>query len=115
MVTCVYTYDVVPGKAVEAREWARKNWIPFWREQAAVRSYRVLANFFGAEKGVPVGSPQRAVIIDVESASALEQILAQSKCRELMEQLQAYAVNVQVVYYRTTFSFQRSPITDGRG
>ncbi len=103
MLRVIYLYDVVPGRAAEAREWARKKWIPFWTTQPRVKGYEVYTNFFGPQGGVPIGSPQRMVSFDIEDISSLDSILTSPLFGELAKELQQYAINVQFVIFRKSF------------
>lgn len=108
MLRVVYLYDVVPGMAAEAKEWARKKWIPFWTKQPRVKGYEVYTNFFGSKGGVPIGSPQRVVSFDIEDISSLDSILTSPQFAELAEELQQYAINLQFLVLRRSYPNESS-------
>ncbi len=103
MLRVVYLYDVVPGRAEEAKKWAQERWIPFWTRQPEVGDYRVFTNYFGPQGGVPVGSPQRMVSFDIDSMESLERIMLQPEFKDLTVVLQQYAVDVKFMIFRNSY------------
>lgn len=107
MVYFVFMYDVVPGKAAEAAQWARENWIPWWKAQPSVRSYHVLGSFFGSVPGPGVGFPQRMVMVGMDSLADLEEILSSDEAGRLLKDLHNYAMHVQTYILRQLYEHTR--------
>lgn len=103
MLRVVYLYDVVPGQAAEAKQWARKQWIPFWLAQPEVSNYEVFTNYFGPQGGTPIGRPQRMVSFDIESMAGLDRVMALPEFQGLASTLQKYAINVDFMVFRISY------------
>lgn len=103
MIRVVYLYDVVPGKAEEAKRWALEKWVPFWLGQSEISEYQVFTNYFGPQGGVPIGSPQRMVTFDVGSVDSLEKVMSLPEFQEHARVLQQYAVNVKFMIFRRSY------------
>ncbi len=99
MVTFIYTYDIVPGRMDEFRQWAQSTGLPFWKGQQEVKSIRVLEDFFAG-----AGSPQRTVVLEFDSFADFEKIWERPEAKMVALELVSFATNVKTHYYKTLYS-----------
>ena len=107
MIKIVYMYDVVPGKALEAKEWARKKWIPFWIKQPCVKNYEVFTSFFSPIGGIPVVSPQRMVSFEIDTLNSLEDITSSKEFFKLTQRLQSLVKNFNLFVYHRSYPIKK--------
>ncbi len=99
MVTFMYTYDILPAKHDEFAKWVQSTGLPFWKGQPEVKAIRVLENLFGG-----VGSPQRTVVLELDTIADLESIFEREEAKRVASEFHCLTTNVQTYYYKTLYS-----------
>ena len=97
MVIFIYTYDILPGKREEFDRWVKSSArLNYWPQQPEVKSMRVLENLF-----VAAGSPQRMIILELDSMGDLERVMEREETKKVMTEFLAFATNVNAHYFKT--------------
>ncbi|MCH8089034.1 MAG: hypothetical protein IH955_03360 [Chloroflexi bacterium] len=99
MVIVMYSYDILPNKRDQFIQWVQSTGLPFWKAQPEVKSIRVLENFF-----IGAGSPQRTVLIKVESMADFEKVMGRDEAKKVGSEFHALTTHVKVQYFNLLYA-----------